>query len=66
MLQFAHANYNHLRNPTYMPNLPQKKIQRIEKLTEKSFMLSLEEKRVPESFYKHDILDPVFCKESFL
>jgi hypothetical protein len=43
-----------------------KTVQRIKKLSEMSFMLSFEEEGVPESFWKRDILDPVFYKESFL
>jgi protoporphyrinogen oxidase len=39
--------------------------QRIKKLSEKSFMLSFEEEGVPKSFWKRDILDLVFYKESF-
>ena len=48
------------------PNLPEKRVQRIKKLKEKSFKLNFEDEGVPESFYKRDILDPVFHKESFL
>ena len=44
----------------------QKKVQRIEKLTEKGFKLIFEEETVLVSFCKCDILDPVFHKESFL